>query len=231
MANRSKAGIFASSLALAAIIFSAISPASAASPPEAPREDFFGRNTPSAPMRGQASTIHVNIPPPAPNSPHPRVSNTSSPEEWMNAFDEYVDFYMPKRSDSIIINKPFNQESERVMQFCNTIAKVGRNYKILAQKLRSLPAAAEMPESKALRDMTVDWYLDSALVCEDMVRPRPPARTKEELNSMIQDLKDRSENLKLNSEKLAETDTEIRRHYHLQPPKRDDALYTYAGHH
>ncbi len=235
MANELRAKILATSVTLAVNVLAAIAPVGATSP-DAPRADYFGRSTPSpssqAPMRGHAtSTVRVNLPPPAPNSPHPTVSSASSPEEWMNAFDEYVDAYMPTKADAYIINKPFNQESERVMQFCTTISKVGRNYKILAQKLKSMPATPTMPETKAFRDMTVDWYLDASLVYEDMVRPRPPARTKEELNSMIQDLNDRSERLKTNYEKLAEMDTDIRRQYHLQPPKRDDALYQYAGHH
>lgn len=125
----------------------------------------------------------------------------------------------------------FNQEVERVTQYCNLVAKIARNYRILAQKLKSLPVPTAAPETREYRDHMVDWYRDSALVYEDMVRPRPPARTKEELDSMIKDVTNRSENLKAQFETLAKTDTEIRRRYSVQPPKQDDALRQYTGHH
>src|SRR4029078_1278919 len=116
-----------------------------------------------------------------------------------------------------------------VTQFCNTVAKISRNYRILAQKLKALPIPTSVPESREYRDLMVEWYKDSALVYEDMVRPRPAARTKEELNGMITDIKDRSENLKAQFETLLKMDTDIRRRYSVQPPKSDDALRQYAG--
>lgn len=235
MAIQIKKGNLAKYMTLVVMMLSALSPAGAASP-DSPREDVFGRTTGSAPkatpqVRGGVSTVRINPSAPAPKAPHPRVSASSSPEQWFDAFDTFVAVYKPTEADQYIMNKPFNQEVERVTQFCNTVSKIARNYRILAHSLKTLPIPVSMPESKEYRDLVVDWYNDSALVYEDMVRPRPAARTKEELNAMIQEITDRSENLKAQFETLLKMDTDIRRHYNVSPPKSDDALRQYAGHH
>jgi hypothetical protein len=237
MAGNIRAGILATSMTFAVMTLPAMAPAGAASP-DAPKEDVFGRTTgtppgPHAPPHGRVSgsTIHIGPSAPAPNSPHPIVSTGSAPQQWFDAFDDYVAAYKPTPSDELNMNKPFNQEVERVTLFCNTVAKVARNYKILAQKLQSLPIPNQAPETKEYRNQMVTWYSDSAGVYDDMVRPRPAARTKEELNAMIKDLNDRSENLKANFETLAKMDSDIRLQYHVNPPKQDDPLRKYAGHH
>lgn len=223
-------------MTFAVVILQAMAPAGATSP-DAPREDYFGRSTPApstsrAPMRGQAATtVRINPPALTGPAPHPQVSESSQPQEWFDAFDTYVSFYNPTKEDEIDMKASFNQEVERVTKFCRTVAKVARNYRILAQKLKSLPIATSVPEARSYRDRMVQWYNDSALIYEDMIRPRPAARTKEELNSMIQDITERSEAQKTIFETLISLDGEIRLHHHVTPPKNDDALRRYAGHH
>ncbi|MBX9686339.1 MAG: hypothetical protein K2X27_06525 [Candidatus Obscuribacterales bacterium] len=239
MVTRTRAGILATGMTIAVMILSAMPPAGAASP-DAPREDVFGRNTgpaPSAgnraPISGHLSSVNITTAPAPSNVPNPPVSSQSTPSQWFTAFDTYVGFFTPSGEDKMLMNQPFNQELERVTAFCKTSAKVARNYRLLARKLRSLPMPAEIKDPKltSLRRLTADWYDDSALLLEDMVKPRPPARTKEELASMIKDLQERSESLKKNSEYLQEMDGEIRRKFNVPPPQYDDALRQYAGHH
>lgn len=226
------------SMTIAVMTLSATAPASAASP-DAPREDVFGRTTgttpgtPSNPANGRIphTTVHINPSAPAPASPHVTVSQGSPPQQWFDAFDTYIATYKPSEADQERMSAPFNQEVERVTRFCNTVAKIARNYRILAQKLKSLPVPTSVPETREYRDLTVEWYNDSALVYEDMIRPRPAARTKEQLNSMIQEIKDRSDNLKQQYETLAKMDSDIRLKHAVQPPKQDDPLFKYAGHH
>jgi hypothetical protein len=235
MAGTMRAGIKLMSMAIAVMTLGPLNSASAASP-DAPREDVFGRSTGTQPAtrnprNAPQTTVHIAPSTPAPMAPHPVVSAASPPQQWFDAYDAYVSAYRPSEADQIKMSKPFNQEVERVTDFCNTVAKISRNYRILAQKIRSLPVPTSIPEAKDYRDLMADWYNDSALVYEDMIRPRPAARTKEELNNMIQDVKDRSETLKSNSAKLAQMDSDIRLRHTVQPPKYDDALNTYAGHH
>ena len=228
------------SMATAAMILSAIAPAGATQP-GAPVEDRFDRSTvPSqqapmrAPLTGHAHTSSVRINPPAPfvNVPHPEVAKDSSPQQWFSALDLYVAYFRPSDTDRFTINTPFNDEVEKVTAFCKTVSKVARNYRALAQKLKSLPIPTTLPDANEVReyrDLLVNWYNDSATVYEDMVRPRPPARTKEELNGMIQGIKDRSESLKANLELLQKMDSNIRLKCHVDPPDYDDAIKTYAG--
>lgn len=228
-----QAGILAMSMTIAVMTLSAMAPAGAAAP-DAPREDVFGRSTgqaPQAPIRGHVASVRINPPQSTVKDPHPQVSKDSPPQEWFDAFDAYGAAYRPSFEDAYVIQDDFNQEAEKVQKFCTTVAKVARNYRSLALKLKSLPIPASMPDVRTYRDRSVDWYNDSAEVYEDMVRPRPPAKTREELTAMIQSIKDRSESLKANRELLYQLDTEIRRHHHVNPPKIDDAIYSYAGHH
>ena len=214
-----------------------MAPAGAASP-DAPKEDVFGRTTVLPPgarttIRGHASASTIQIRPssPPPTEPHPLVSTASSPQQWFDAFDEYVAVYKPTPIDELKMNEPFNQQVERVTSFCNTVAKIARNYRLLSKKLEALPVPVQVPDASEYRDQIVSWYRDSALVYEDMIRPRPPARTKEELNRMIEDLNERSAGLKKMSQTLAQMDSDLRLRYHVQPPQYDDALRKYAGHH
>jgi hypothetical protein len=231
-----RAGIVATSMTIAVMTLVATAPVGVASP-DAPREDVFGRNTgnPKVPRArvhgGVSTTVRLGPSEPPPNDPHPAVSQASSPQQWFDAYDDYVAAYKPSSTDKVNMNKPFNQEVERVQTFCNTVLKIARNYKMLAQKLQSLPVPVQAPETREYRDQMVSWYKDSALVYEDMVRPRPPARTKEELTRMINDLNERSEELKKNYETLVAMDTDIRRAHHVNLPKQDDPIYGYAGHH
>ena len=240
MEIQAKRGQMAKRMIMIIVTLSAtLVPASAAYP-EPPREDVFGRTTVAPPtskppIRGHASSTSVRIAPsaPAPHAPHIPVSASSSPQQWFDAFDAYVYIFGPTDDDKIVLNENFDQEVEKVTKFCNTVAKIARNYRILAQTLKTLPMPISMPDSKvkSYRDHLADWYVSSAQVYEDMVRPRPAARTKEELNSMIQDIKVRSENLKTTREILQQMDYDIRRQYSVSQPKVDDALRQYTGHH
>jgi hypothetical protein len=232
MIGKIRAGILTTSITLAVMTYVSMPPAGA-SPPDAPREDIFGRTTQKTPPPRKGGTAPIRIRPsaPAPVPPHPPVSAASTPEQWFEAFDTFVAVYKPTPEDEVDMNQPFNQQVERVTNFCNIVAKIARNYKILAQQLESLPVPVQAPGAAEYRDRMVSWYKDSALVYEDMIRPRVPARTKEELNRTIDDLNQRSESLKKNGQTLAQMDSDLRLRYHVQPPKYDDALRAYAGHH
>lgn len=228
------------SMALAAMTLSAIAPAGATQP-GAPVEDRFDTSTgpaPQAPTRGpihgHVSSVRINNPAPADSVrvPNVRVSKDSTPREWFTAMDAYVGAYRPTKKQRYNMREDFGQEVEKVTLFCKTVSEVAHRYRLLAQKLKSLPIPDTLPdpaEVKEYRDLLANWYNSSAAVYEDMIRPRPPARTKEELQRMIQELKDRSEGLKENLALLQEMDSNIRLKCHVDPPKYDDAIGDYTG--
>lgn len=224
------------SMALAAMILSAIAPAGATQPRSEVREDRFDRSTPPpaptrAPLTGNVYSVRTN-PQPVLNVPHPEVTKQSTPQEWFNALDTYVGFYRPSDKDKYVINTPFNDEVEKVTAFCKTVAGVAHKYRALAKNLKAMPISTNLPDQqkvKEYRDLLANWYDDSAVVYEDMIRPRPAAKTREELQGMINSIRDRSESLKSNLELLQKMDSDIRLSCHVDPPKYDDMIRKYAG--
>lgn len=186
--------------------------------------------TRNAPIRGGASVSVAPRPVVQQKwiGPRPTVSPGSNPTEWFEAVDTYVSFFRPSFEDSFIVDRPFEQEVERVEEFCRTVVKISRNYRILAKRLAAMPLINSLPESRNYRIALVTWYNDQAALFEDMVRPRPPARTREELDGLLDDLKGRSELLKSQAERLQEGESKIRKKYGVHPPRYDDALHDYA---
>lgn len=215
--------IFAVIMASLSMTLSMVSPASA----QAPREDVFHTNT------VQRGKVQKSVPRSAmPNSeeyaPKFRLTHLSSAKDWFKCMDDLVGYYRPNVQDHMILDKPFNNEVERVTLYCHTLVRVAKNYRILAQKLHSLPIIDNMPQSKILRDNLVDWYNDSALVYEDMYRPRPPARTQEELQHMLKDITERSESLKTSYATIWGMDNNLRLSKSVDQPRYDNALLEYA---
>lgn len=215
-------------------IWSALSvPTVKAASPEG-QGDYFGRTTTSPAGRpAQAPRIPAHIQQtvvrPAPwVGPRPMVSDQSNPVQWFEAVDEYVAYFRPTNADAAVIDQPFNQEVERVEQFCRTLVKISRNYRILAKRIGAMPLPHGLPEAAQYRDMYTNWYNDQAGLYEDMVRPRKPARTKEELASIMKDLEDRSESLKLMFERLQVMDLDFRKKRGVHAARYDDALHDYA---
>lgn len=216
------------SLAGLAMTLSTVAPAGAV--PPAPREDVFHTNTGSSfrQNRPHGSVPSAAEPNPEQYAPRANITRGSSPQQWFEAMDNLVGYYRPNVQDHFILDKPFNNEVERVTQYCNTLCRIAKNYRILAQKLKSLPVIDQMPQSKILRDNLVDWYNDSALVYEDMYKPRPPARTQEELHRMLRDITDRSEGLKNSYATIWGMDNDLRLKMAVNQPRIDNALMEYA---
>lgn len=194
------------------------------------REDVFNVNTSPAKPAQQAPAVpkftNPVITPAMAVGPRPRVSVGSSPVEWFAAFDSFINFYKPSHDDRFIMTQNFHQEVERVNAFCAVSAKLAKTYRILAKKLESMPIPNSMPEARKYRDLHVAWYNDCALLYEDMVRPRRPARTQEELNAIIKDLDERSLGLKDSFETLSMMDLDLRKKNGVRP---NDALTEYTN--
>lgn len=211
-------------------------PANAAYPDG--QSDFFGRTTAptpspaprpsSAPTRIQAGVQHTVVRPAPWVGPRPQVSDSSTANQWFEAVDSYVGYFRPTNADAVIVDTPFNQEVERVEQFCRTMVKISRNYRILAKRISSMPVPMSVPEARQYRDMYCTWYNDQAQLYEDLVRPRKPARTKEELAAVMNELKDRSESLTEQFARLQQMDMDVRKKLGVHAPRYDDALHDYA---
>lgn len=223
-------------IATAALVMTSLScwSTAGAASPDRSQGDYFGRTTaPAVPARPASRPIPVgiqhNVVRPGPwVGPRPVVNVGSTPTQWFEAVDEYVGFFRPSEIDRAVLDTPFNEEVERVEEFCRTIAKISRNYRTLAKRLASLPIPNNLPEARKYRDLHAAWYDDQALLYEDMVRPRKPAKTKEELDGLMKDLRDKSEALASQFTTLQLVDSDLRKKHGVHSARYDDALRDYT---
>lgn len=147
--------------------------------------------------------------------------------DWFETFDDYTWALYPNEKDRAILARPLNQELERVQDYIKTVGKIAKNYRMLAKNVRSLAVPSASPGLKEYQSLRADFYDDMATIYEDLVRPRR-TRTQEELQSQLQEIKDRSDQLKINSNNLLSMDSDLRRTYRVHAPKQTDALRWYV---
>lgn len=198
--------------ATAAIVFAIFS--ASAGYAATPKGDVFARSTKKA---GHVSQQSKQI-------------RFATPTQWFEAIDKAVVKLRPTAADDVILNRPFNQDPERVEKWCDTAGKVSRNYRQLARTVRTLPLPSGMGgDVKEYRTLISDWYDDAALVFEDMIRPRPPANTMEELESQLNDIKQRGQSLARSNSDLGKLDKSLRKTYKVHRAHYDDALTQYVS--
>jgi hypothetical protein len=147
---------------------------------------------------------------------------------WFSKYDQFRDQYRPSEKDKVILTRPLMQEAERVQQWTNTASTVAKKYFLAAKSIRALNVPSGMTDVKEYRDLMADWYEDAASVYQDLIRPRPPAKTIEDLHEQLDAIKKRSEGLANNIGNLKNMDRELRQHYHVQPALQDDAVQQFA---
>lgn len=185
-----------------------------------PATDIFSVTTPkSNPSQNQSAIGAGSL---------SMISGKSPVVDWFEKFDALRAQYRPTPADRVILTRPLMQEVERVKQWTATAAKVAKNYTTLAKTLRSLPVPPGLTDVKQYRDLTADWYQDSAAVYADLIRPRTPAKTIEELQGQLDEVKKRSENLAATIGTLNNMDQELRKHYKVHLAVQDDALQQYV---
>lgn len=137
---------------------------------------------------------------------------------WFEAYDVAVATARPTDKETYIMSRPINQELERVQQFTDVVAALVKRYHLLVKQLKSMPVQPSWTDIRDLRDATADFYGDEADVYEDMIKPRPAARTIEELDASLNDLQSRAEALKRNGQSLLDMDTKIRQTFGVHAP-------------
>lgn len=217
------------------------------------RGDSFHSNTRATRLAGGISAMHA-APPPTPLYSPPALTGMNStympgraPREhvpggkteeilWFEAMDALVIGHSPSGEDQIKLTQDFNQKPERIAQWVETARKVIGNYRHLSQQLRYMPIlpgfdrpVGQMRVSvSSYRNMVADRYEDSAQLLEDWIKPRRPAKTREELESQLNQLHKRADNMKQVNASLQLIDSDLRAQYSVHAPRQDDALWTYV---
>lgn len=209
---------------VAASTFASVAQATQPNAGQQPKGDVFNRTTNVAPSSAAVNTYKR----PAAPWVMPRVTSQSKPLEWMGAYDEAVGHYEVTLDEALVMKKPLNQEVERVMQWSRTAAVIAKKYRLLAKTIRSMPPCTGMPDSTLYVQNMADYYDDAAGVFEDMIRPRKPAKTQEELQAALDEIHSRVEGLRQQYRALKMKDSNMRVTYNLPQSRSRDALLQYT---
>ncbi len=196
-----------------------------------PKNEYFGGNSNGVPAKGY--TNYQGPPPKAVNGVTSKgagaMDSDASPElTWFEKFDEVSFLGRPNDSERIILNMPFNQEQERVQRWTQTAANVAKRYRLTAQNLRKVQAPAGRADLDEYRTLRMEWFNDAAAVYEEMIKPRQPAQTIEELNEQLRQVKEQANSLGKMNISLLNSDHNLRRKYRVHNPKQSDKLTKYV---
>jgi len=196
-----------------------------------PKNEYFGGNSNGVPPKGY--TNYQGPPPKAVNGVTSKgagaMDSDASPElTWFEKFDEVSFLGRPNDSERIILNMPFNQEQERVQRWTQTAANVAKRYRLTAQNLRKVQAPAGRADLDEYRTLRMEWFNDAAAVYEEMIKPRQPAQTIEELNEQLRQVKEQANSLGKMNISLLNSDHNLRRKYRVHNPKQSDKLTKYV---
>lgn len=194
-----------------------------------PGTDYFATTTkPPSQVKSQSNkNISPSHPPEAFGS-LAMMSHGSPVVTWFEALDDRIQSLKPTQADRVILNRPFNREKERVEQWIQVARKIAKNYRLCSQTLKGMPVPNNAQGLKEYRDLTADWYLDVATVYEDLIKPRPAARTMEELEDALNEVKGRAQSLTKTSTSLKAMDISLRKQYSVHLARHDDALQQYV---
>jgi hypothetical protein len=187
------------------------------------KHDDFAHNTPKAPPQKGAGTKEDKPLLGAMAIDSPRTPVVS----WFESFDTTVFTLKASDADRALLNRPFDREAERLQQWIDTAHRVAKNYRLLAATIKRKDVPSSAPDIKQYRDLKADWYGDVAGIYEDLIRPRRPPKTQEELEGQIQDIKQRALGLEAERMRLKEMDDQLRNTYKVHAPRETDALTQY----
>jgi len=192
------------------------------------QSDFYSTSGHTAPPAKDTKKYPENKDPLAGRQGAGALYSDASPQlTWFEIYDEYVWTLLPTDADKAVLTRPLNKELERVQDYIKVCNKIAKNYKTLAAHVRGLPIPANSPGLKEYQSLKAGFYEDMAEIYNDMIRPRR-TRTQEELAEQLKDIEVRSEQLKVNNNKLLAMDGELRKNFRVHQPKRTDALRRYV---
>lgn len=162
------------------------------------------------------------------------TNSTSSADQnaaaiWFEKFEELRDQYHPSAADRVILSRPLMREEERVNKWTATASKISRNYLLCVSALKQLAVPAQLSDLREYRDLTADWYHDAACVFDEMIRPRTPAKTIEELQRQLDSVAKQSATLTTTASSLAAMDRDLRKRYKVELSGQNDELQKYVS--
>ena len=214
-----------SSLLLTCVLWSAV-PAIAA--PAIPAHgDIFARSTSTSRSAGGVAPSTTKQPVVKPITFDVRDPNLAA--HWFDTYDNLIDTLCPTAQERAILTEPFNQNPDRVNRWIVTAHGVAIKYRQLAAQVKAMQVPARLSSVQELRDLTADWYNDAASIYEDLIRPRRPAKTREELDRTLAQIKERADTLAQSNGSLHSLDTSLRKSMSVHLALRDDPIRQFVS--
>lgn len=200
-------------------------------PANAQSQEHFSHQTPRTPQR----TAPAAITGPAERESLTRGMVIAGPRTpvvtWFELLDESVETLKVSDQDRMNLKRPINREAERVQDWINTATRVIKNYRTLATTIRRMAIPLDaVPELKQYRDSKANWYGDVADLYEELIVPRTPPKTQEELDGQIAEIQSKTVALDSMRRQLEEMDTKIRIACGVHGNKNSDSLVQYVLH-
>jgi hypothetical protein len=162
--------------------------------------------------------------------PGAMFSDTSKPIiQWFEKFDVLIGAALPTKQEEFVLNQNLNQELERVQTLTRVYATISTRYKRLAKQLRSMPVQANWSGVQEYRDNKASFFEDEAECFADMIKPRRPAETIEDLRAELAEVNQRASGLKAEGQSLLAMDRDLRKTYRMHAPRYSDALHDFVS--
>jgi hypothetical protein len=193
--------------------------------------DFFSKKTelPDTPHHLPVSTKPMQATPSIGAGPGAMLSAHTPIVAWFEKFDSTIHNALPTPTEKLFIDRPMLKEVERVQQTTDVMNNIAKRYRRLANDLRSMPVAANCPGVEDYRDLKANFFEDEASVYEDLIKPRKPAETIEDLRDELQAINNRSHMLKKGGERLLSVDHDLRMQYSVHANRSTDSLWKYVS--
>ena len=156
------------------------------------------------------------------------MSNRTPIVFWFEEYDTAKANAKPTPAEQVILHKPMNQELSRVQEFVKTVATISNRFRALALHLKKMPVQDNWMQVKELRDGEADFYEQTASVFEEMIKPRRPSKTMEELDARLKDLQEHANAAKQYGDILISMDRELRSKYGVHLDRSTDDLAKYV---
>jgi|SRR5277367_4489342 len=180
-----------------------VASAATGSAPDGARVDAFNSNSQPADHTAPAKPLAFGDPATA----HTPIAL------WFKKFEEERIKHLPSSEDKVIIARPINQQAERLVQWTGAAERIAKTYNEFSKLLRKMPVPPGYDSLKDYKDLTADWYQDTAQVFTDYVRPRKPAHTIEELEDQVKEAKSHEKGLVKTKSRIVEMEASIRSKY------------------
>jgi hypothetical protein len=166
--------------------------------------DYFNVNTGSALQNSITNTLKPN--------PDKRYPDTVL-GRWFEKFDRERANHVPTAEDKVILARPINQQVERLAQWTAAAGRIAKTYSEFAKYLKTMAVPPGCEDIKEFKDLTAEWYEDTAQVFNNYIRPRKAATTIEDLEEEIQEQKRKENGLVKTRSSIQNMEASIKQKY------------------